>query len=91
MAIANQIRARTPSDTVHIGPPTLLGVGVSSAEQHEAFPGVIVREVLPGGPAQMAGLANGDVILYHRRDPDRVRRRSDLGYWTGTTRAMSSG
>lgn len=63
MAIANQIRARTPSDTVHIGPPTLLGVGVSSAEQHEAFPGVIVREVLPGGPAQQAGLANGDVIL----------------------------
>jgi S1-C subfamily serine protease len=48
---------------VHIGPPTLLGVGVSSAEQHEAFPGVIVREVLPGGPAEMAGLANGDVIL----------------------------
>ncbi len=25
LAIANQIRAATPSDTVHIGPPTLLG------------------------------------------------------------------
>ncbi len=63
MAIAGQIRSRTPSDTVHIGPPTLLGVGVSSAEQHGAFPGVIVHEVLRGGPAEQAGLANGDVIL----------------------------
>jgi S1-C subfamily serine protease len=63
LAIANQIRAATPSDTVHIGPPTLLGVGVSTAEQHEAFPGVIVHEVLRGGPAEQAGLVNGDVIL----------------------------
>ncbi|GAA2571613.1 S1C family serine protease [Mycolicibacterium diernhoferi] len=63
MAIAGQIRSRTPSDTVHIGPPTLLGVGVSSAEQHSAFPGVLVHEVLRGGPAELAGLANGDVIL----------------------------
>ncbi|MHA3018916.1 S1C family serine protease [Mycobacterium sp. BMJ-28] len=63
LAIANQIRTAAPSDTVHIGPPTLLGVGVSTAEQHEAFPGVIVHEVLRGGPAEQAGLANGDVIL----------------------------
>ncbi|MBI3225102.1 MAG: serine protease [Mycolicibacterium cosmeticum] len=63
LAIANQIRAAAPSDTVHIGPPTLLGVGVSTAEQHEAFPGVLVHEVLRGGPAERAGLANGDVLL----------------------------
>lgn len=63
LAVANQIRAATPSDTVHIGPPTLLGVGVSTAEQHEAFPGVLVHEVLRGGPAEQAGLVNGDVIL----------------------------
>lgn len=63
MNIANQIRSRIPSDTVHIGPPTLLGVGVSNAEQHESFPGVLVHEVMAGGPAAGAGLANGDVIL----------------------------
>lgn len=63
ISIANQIRARAPSDTVHIGPPTLIGVGVSTAEQSEAFRGVIVREVLRGGPADLAGLRDGDVIL----------------------------
>ena len=63
LAVANQIRARTPTDNVHIGPPTLLGVGVSAAEQHEAFPGVLLHEVLHGGPAEQAGLANGDVLL----------------------------
>lgn len=63
LPIANQIRAGTPSATVHIGPPTLLGVGVSTAEQHEAFPGVMVHEVMRGGPADLAGLANGDVLL----------------------------
>ena len=60
MAIAGQIRSGVPSDSVHIGPPALLGVGVSTAPQQE--PGVIVREVLPGGAAQQAGLMDGDVI-----------------------------
>lgn len=63
LAIANQIRAATPTDTVHIGPPTLLGVGVSTVEQHEAFPGVMVHEVIRGGPADQAGLSDGDVLL----------------------------
>ncbi|MDO3399709.1 S1C family serine protease [Mycolicibacterium neoaurum] len=76
MSIANQIRSGTPSDTVHIGPPTLLGVGVSSAEQHEAFPGVLVHDVMPGGPAAGAGLANGDVIL--TIDGVRIESAADL-------------
>ncbi|MGB5112176.1 MAG: S1C family serine protease [Mycobacterium sp.] len=63
MAVANQIRARAPTGTVHIGPPTLIGVGVRTGEQSEAFRGVIVHEVLRGGPADLAGLADGDVIL----------------------------
>lgn len=63
LATAGQIRSRTPSDTVHIGPPTLLGVGVNSRDQPESLPGVIIFEVLRGGPAQQAGLHDGDVLL----------------------------
>jgi serine protease Do len=63
LATANQIRSRVPTDTVHIGPPTLLGVGVSTREQSASLPGVAIHEVLSGGPAQRAGLSNGDVLL----------------------------
>jgi S1-C subfamily serine protease len=48
---------------VHIGPPTLLGVGVSSGDQSQDLPGVLLREVLRGGPADQAGLLDGDVLL----------------------------
>jgi serine protease Do len=63
LAVAGQIRSRTPTNTVHIGPPTLLGVGVSPGDQSESLPGVLLREVLRGGPAQQAGLLDGDVLL----------------------------
>ncbi len=62
LAIADQIRARAPSDTVHIGPPTLLGVGVAAGDQDAEVPGVIIREALRGGPAEAAGLVDGDVL-----------------------------
>lgn len=62
LAIADQIRARAPSDTVHIGPPTLLGVGVAAGDQGAEVPGVIIREALRGGPAQAAGLVDGDLL-----------------------------
>jgi S1-C subfamily serine protease len=45
---------------VHIGPPVLLGVGVRTAAQRG--PGVVVAEVLRGGPAEQAGLLEGDII-----------------------------
>jgi serine protease Do len=63
LGVAGQIRSRTPSDSVHIGPPTLLGVGVNSRDQSQTLPGVILFEVLRGGPAQQAGLHDGDVLL----------------------------
>jgi serine protease Do len=63
MAVANQIRSQMPTDTVHIGPPTLLGVGVSTRDQQQSLPGVVIHEVLQGGPASHAGLASGDVLL----------------------------
>lgn len=63
MAVAGQIRSGAPSDTVHIGPPTMLGVGVSAGDQDPSLPGVVIFEVLRGGPAQQAGLLDGDVLL----------------------------
>jgi len=60
MGIAGQIRARTPSPSVHIGPPTMLGVGVRTAQRQNG--GVIVQDVIPGGPAEAAGLNPGDLL-----------------------------
>ena len=63
MGIAGQIRSQVPSDTVHIGRPTLLGVGVSTRQQQRDLPGVVIYEVIPGGAAQQAGMSDGDVLL----------------------------
>ena len=60
MGVAGQIRAGVPSDTVHIGPPVLLGVGVRTAPRDE--PGVLIQEVHARRPADQAGLLRGDVI-----------------------------
>lgn len=60
LPVANQIRSRTPSPDVHIGPPVLLGVGVRSAQRG---PGVQIADVLRGGPADRAGLRPGDVLV----------------------------
>ncbi|AFM19561.1 trypsin-like serine protease with C-terminal PDZ domain [Mycolicibacterium chubuense NBB4] len=61
MGVANQIRSGARSDTVHIGPPVLLGVGVRASPSDQ--PGVLLHEVLRGGPAEQAGLVDGDVLL----------------------------
>ncbi len=62
LGIADQIRSRVPSETVHIGPPTLLGVGVAAGDQDVQVPGVVIREALRGGPAEQAGLVAGDIL-----------------------------
>jgi serine protease Do len=61
MAVAGQIRSGAASGTVHIGPPVLLGVGVSTLPR--SAPGIIVRDVMRGGPADQAGVAIGDVLM----------------------------
>ncbi|MDG4668219.1 S1C family serine protease [Mycobacterium sp. 236(2023)] len=60
IGVANQIRAGVRSDSIHIGPPTLLGVGVRTAPRDA--PGVLIQEVMVGGPAEQAGLVAGDII-----------------------------
>nr|WP_255604779.1 trypsin-like peptidase domain-containing protein [Mycolicibacterium xanthum] len=61
MGVAGQIQAGVPSDTVHIGPPVLLGVGVRTTTRDES--GVLIQDVMVGGPADLAGLVAGDVLL----------------------------
>jgi len=56
------------SDTVHIGPTGLLGVGVMSAGQAassgiSAGSGAVVEQALPNTPAAGAGITSGDVIV----------------------------
>jgi S1-C subfamily serine protease len=63
MAVVGQIRSGAATDTVHIGQPTLLGVGVGGTEQQSQLPGVLIRDVIPGGPAQQAGVMSGDVLV----------------------------
>ena len=46
---------------MHIGPPVLLGVGVRTTPRDQ--PGVLIQEVMVGGPADLAGLRAGDVLL----------------------------
>ena len=60
MGVVGQIRSGVRSDTVHIGPPTLLGVGVRTAPRD--VPGVLIHDVMNGGPAFQAGLVPGDII-----------------------------
>lgn len=61
VGIANQIRSGVPTDAVHIGYPTLLGVGINAAQQGDG--GLVLADVMPGGPASSAGLLAGDILL----------------------------
>jgi S1-C subfamily serine protease len=60
VAIAKQIAAGKPSATVHVGPTAFLGVSVAA----DAVPGsgALIAGVVPGGAADDAGLAAGDVV-----------------------------
>jgi S1-C subfamily serine protease len=64
LPIAAQIRAGAASSSVHIGDSAMLGVGVTDARgsRGSSTSGVMVRQVLRGGPADQAGLAPGSVI-----------------------------
>jgi serine protease Do len=61
LGIINQIRSGAPSNSVHIGPSAMLGVGISGGTGGDGA-GLPVRSVLRGGPADQVGLRPGDVI-----------------------------
>lgn len=63
LAIAHQIENGSASDTVHIGRSAFLGVSVTDTGQVQGQgQGAAVRQLVPGGPAEGAGLSPGDVI-----------------------------
>jgi S1-C subfamily serine protease len=67
-SIADQIEAGTSSTAVHIGPTGLVGVqimssGSAAANGIQTGSGAVVAGVVPGTPADGAGLTQGDVIV----------------------------
>jgi predicted metalloprotease with PDZ domain len=52
MKIAKQIQSGTSSATVHIGATAFLGVEIDASNGYD-----IIAAVVPGGPADSAGLA----------------------------------
>jgi len=59
LSIALKIMSGESSSTVHIGGTAFLGVEV---ESNSYGSGAVVTQVVPGGPADNAGLSAGDVI-----------------------------
>jgi len=65
MAVVAQIRAGDDSGTVHVGETAFLGVqtvDVGQVPSGYADHGAVVTAVVPGSPAEGAGLAAGDVV-----------------------------
>jgi S1-C subfamily serine protease len=62
LSVAQDIESGNGSSTVHIGGSALLGVAVTGADAG-AGQGVVVGQVLSGGPAAKAGLTAGDLIV----------------------------
>jgi S1-C subfamily serine protease len=63
-SIATEIESGSSSSTVHIGATGILGVQIESNAQGDggSISGAAVAGVIAGSPAQVAGLAAGDVI-----------------------------
>jgi S1-C subfamily serine protease len=82
LAIARQIVSGKASATVHVGATGFLGisaVAAGDAPQYQyAQPGAIVAAVVPGSPADSAGLTMGDLITAiggtRVKTPDAVSR-----------------
>jgi S1-C subfamily serine protease len=64
LSIAKQIEGGHATARVHVGATAFLGIEVqgAAAPGNVSTPGVVVAGVVPGGPADSAGLTAGDVI-----------------------------
>jgi S1-C subfamily serine protease len=63
LRIAGQIEAGSRSASVHVGPTAFLGVSLRQPRSFEQdTPGAIVDAVVPGSPADKAGVDPDDVI-----------------------------
>jgi S1-C subfamily serine protease len=64
LAVSHQIEAGVGSSSVHIGPTGFLGIQIAGSDSASGSQpsGVLLAGVLPGLPAEQAGLAQGDVI-----------------------------
>jgi S1-C subfamily serine protease len=64
LQIAQQIEAGQASDTVHVGPTAMLGVGVQPDSRFGGNgSGATIVNVMSGSPAANAGLTAGDTIV----------------------------
>jgi S1-C subfamily serine protease len=61
LTIAQQIESGQATDTVHIGPTAMLGIGVQPDESGSS--GAVVAQVIENGPAAAAGISAGDTIV----------------------------
>jgi S1-C subfamily serine protease len=62
LSIARQIEAGNATAEIHVGPTAFLGVSVGDAGRYGGGAGALVVQVVPGTPAEAAGLVRGDVI-----------------------------
>jgi S1-C subfamily serine protease len=61
--IVTQIDAARRSAVVHVGPTAFLGVALGRTGYYpQDVPGAFVRDVVPGSPADEAGIVPGDVV-----------------------------
>ena len=61
VSVTGQIKSGRKSSTVHIGPTAFLGVALEAPDASGGT-GAAVAQVVPGSPADRAGIAPGDVL-----------------------------
>nr|WP_249404652.1 trypsin-like peptidase domain-containing protein [Plantibacter sp. CFBP 8798] len=62
LSIVDQIRTGVATDTVSIGYPAFIGIGLAASGAPQTVPGAVVGSVIENTPAASIGLAAGDVI-----------------------------